>query len=238
LPYAALHVTKNRLAALHRVTEDRMAAVRRDGDRDGDDEGRRLSVDEAARAVGVSRATINGWIQAGLVPSTLTDRRRSLRLPDLSATHAREHADGVLPTWRTDPARAGRRLRRLREAAGCSQLALAAASGVSHEAISVLEHGKRPATGPTIWRLATALGIDPVRFVDNTPIGLATLTVGEAAQRLGVPEQRLQRWLKEGQLPGHKVARQWRIPEIALTELERSGRMRGASRRLDPRYRG
>jgi hypothetical protein len=44
--------------------------------------------------------------------------------------------------------------------------------------------------------------------------------------------------VKQGLLEGRKVSGQWRVPAIAVMELARSGRLRGRSRRLDPRYRG
>ena len=43
----------------------------------------------------------------------------------------------------------------------------------------------------------------------------------------------VQEWLKQGVLPATKVSGRWRVPAIAIAELERSGRLRGASRRLD-----
>jgi hypothetical protein len=53
-----------------------------------------------------------------------------------------------------------------------------------------------------------------------------------------VPAERVQIWLREGQLAGTKVSGQWRVPAVVVAELDRSGRLRGRSRRLDPRYRG
>jgi excisionase family DNA binding protein len=64
------------------------------------------------------------------------------------------------------------------------------------------------------------------------------VTLTEAAARLDVPPERVRHWLKQGVLAGTKVSRQWRVPAIAVAELERSERLRGRSRRLDPRYRG
>ena len=60
----------------------------------------------------------------------------------------------------------------------------------------------------------------------------------EAAARLRVPAGRVQTWLREGKLAGVKVSGQWRVPVSAVRDLARSGRLRGRSRRLDPRYRG
>jgi excisionase family DNA binding protein len=82
-------------------------------------------------------------------------------------------------------------------------------------------------------KLAEALGTEPERFVSDEPIGLRTMSTREAGARLGVPPERVNRWVHEGILPGTKLAGRWRIPEVAVAELERSGRLRGASRRLD-----
>jgi len=87
-------------------------------------------------------------------------------------------------------------------------------------------------------KLSQALGVAPERFVDDSPIGLEMLTTREVVQRLAIPMARIQVWMKHGVLPGVKVSGQWRVPAIAVAELERSGRLRGTSRRLDPRYRG
>jgi excisionase family DNA binding protein len=64
------------------------------------------------------------------------------------------------------------------------------------------------------------------------------MTAREAATLLDIPVERLHQWLKDGILPGMKVGGHWRIPAIAVHELARGGRLRGASRRLDPRYPG
>ena len=157
---------------------------------------------------------------------------------DLLATHAAAHRRAVVPAWRQDPAHAGRRLRMIREAAGLSQLQLAAASGLPHETLSRWETGTWVPLGRNVLPLAQALRVDPARFVGREAIGLDMLTTAEAAFRLDVPIGRLQTWVKQGELPGVKVSGQWRVPAVAVAELGRSGRLRGASRRLDPRYHG
>ena len=197
-----------------------------------------LTVTEAAQEAGVSRWIVASWITSGQLPAVLIEGRRFVRPADLAATQATAHVGTVVPAWRQAPPHAGRRLRALREAAGWSQLQLAAASGVTHEVISTLERGKRAAQATTIQALARALEVDPERFVSHDPIGLTMLTVAEAAQWLEVPAARVQVWLRQGHLPGEKVSGQWRVPAIAVAELERSERLRGRSRRLDPRYRG
>jgi transcriptional regulator with XRE-family HTH domain len=73
--------------------------------------------------------------------------------------------DDVLTAWRRDRTRAGARLRSLRLAAGLTQLELAARSGVSHEAISLLELGRRGPQIATIRRLAEALEVAPADLV-------------------------------------------------------------------------
>jgi len=148
------------------------------------------------------------------------------------------HAGDVLPRWRTNPASAGQRLRRLREAAGLNQQQLARQAGISHEQISRLELGTYAASAPTVHHLSQALGVTPAQFVDDSSLGLELLSVQDAGQRLDVPAGRVRTWMRQGVLPGVKVGMEWRIPAIAVAELERSGRLRGASRRLDPRYRG
>jgi excisionase family DNA binding protein len=197
-----------------------------------------LTVTDAARAAGVSRHTVRGWIAHGILPAVSTGRLRYVRRDALLAAQEVAHLGTVVPRWRDDPRRAGQRLRVVREAAGMSQRALAAATGLTHEAISCLETGKEAAKAATIRALAQALAVDPARFVAHDPLGLTLLSAAEAAARLEVPVPRLQTWLGQGVLPATKVCGRWRIPAIAVVELERSGRLRGNSRRLDPRYRG
>ena len=197
-----------------------------------------FTVTEAAQWSGLSRDTINGWITRGRLPATRRNQRRSVRLADVAQVQAVRHLGAVVPTWRAEPVRVGARLRTLREAAGRSQLALAAASGLTHEAISCLERGQKAPQVTTIRQLAQALGVAPEQFIAHAPLGLTQLSTTEAAARLRVPVGRLRQWLTRGELPGTKVAGQWRVPAIAVYELGRSGRLRGVSRRLDPRYHG
>jgi excisionase family DNA binding protein len=197
-----------------------------------------LTVTEAAQRRGVSRHIIRNWVTRGLLPATRTTGRHFIHPADLVAAQALLHAGEVVPAWRDDPRRAGTRLRALREAAGLSQLQLAAASGVTHEAISNLEGGRRAPFAHTVRQLAQALHVEPERFVAHEPVGLSMLTVVEAATRLDVPPARVRVWVTQGVLPGTKVSGQWRVPAVLVAELERSGRLRGQSRRLDPRYHG
>ena len=92
--------------------------------------------------------------------------------------------------------------------------------------------------GPTLRKLSVALNVAPAQFVEDTPIGLEMLTAPQVAHYLDVTEWRVRHWLKQGVLPATKVGGQWRVPAIAVAELDRSGRLRGESRRLDSRYRG
>jgi excisionase family DNA binding protein len=197
-----------------------------------------LSVTEAAQRSGVSRGTVSSWITGGHLPAIRIAGRRYVRPADLAATQARAHVGTVLPIWRADRQGIGNRLRALREAAGLTQLQLAAASGLTHETISRLERGQRAASAETVRQLAQALRVEPDRFVTHQPVGLTMLTVTEAAAQLEVPVARMRDWVTQGALAGIKVSGQWRVPAVAVAELERSGRLRGRSRRLDPRYRG
>jgi excisionase family DNA binding protein len=197
-----------------------------------------VTVSQAAQQAGVSRDTISSWITQGRLPAVIVQRQRRIVPADLAATQALYHAGAVVPAWRHDPRHAGTRLRQLREAAGFSQVQLAATSGLTHEAISRLEAGQRAPRGASVRRLADALGIAPERFIGRDPIGMTMVTLTEAAVRLEVPPARVRTWLKQGVLAGTKVSRQWRVPAVVVADLERSGRLRGRSRRLDPRYRG
>jgi excisionase family DNA binding protein len=197
-----------------------------------------LTTSEAARRAGVTRATISGWIRGGQLPASLVGHWRRIRPSDLAAVQSTAHVGIVVPAWRQDRQRCGSRLRALREAAGRSQVELAAASGLTHEAISRLELGQRAPQAETVRKLAAALRVDPQQFVDYAPLGLTALPVAEAAARLGVPAGRLQTWLRQGLFDAAKVSGQWRVSSVVVAELGRSGRLRGRSRRLDPRYRG
>jgi excisionase family DNA binding protein len=197
----------------------------------------RVTVAAAASRLGLSRATISGWIGRGLLPAEVVDGRRRVRLANLGAAQAQIHAGVIVPAWRREPRRAGWRLRCLRETAGLTQIELAARSGLTHEAISNLERGRRTPLATTVRALAHALGVDPTAFVGGAAAEPG-LTTAEAAARLGVPAARVQTWLLDGQLVGWKVAGQWRVSRESLAALEASGRMRGRSRRLDPRFRG
>ncbi len=199
---------------------------------------RLLTVSEAAQWAGVSRFTVRGWIVSGLLPSRLLDRRHRIRLADLEAAQAEAHLGSVLPAWRDDRRHAGRRLRALREARGCSQIELSSMSGVTHETISRLETGREAPSAVTVHKLARSLGVPPERFVAHDPLGLTMWTAAETATYLGVPAGRVVQWLHDGLLAGTKVSGRWLVPAVVVVELERSERLRGPSRRLDPRFRG
>ena len=197
-----------------------------------------LSVTAAVQLTGLSRSVISSWITKGLLPAVRLAGRRYVTREDLLATQASIHLGSVVPAWRQDPVHAGRRLRAIREAAGLTQLQLAGVSGLPHESLSRWETGSWVPLGRNVTRLAQVLGVDPARFVSREELGLRLLTAAEAAAWLDVPRDRIWTWAKEGALPGVKSSGQWRIPAIAVMELARSGRLRGESRRLDPRYRG
>ena len=197
-----------------------------------------LGLEQAAQASRVSRHTISGWIQRGILPATNVGRRRFVSRADLVAAQAQAHLGWVVPLWRQDCRRCGQRLRAVREAAGLSQQQLAANTGLTHEAISRLETGHNAPYAETVRTLAQALQVEPEQFVGFEPIGLTELSAREVARQLGIPMKRTQRWIREGVLPAHKVSGQWRVPAVAVRELGGSGRLRGQSLRLDPRYRG
>jgi transcriptional regulator with XRE-family HTH domain len=115
---------------------------------------------------------------------------------------------------------------------------LAAASGLTHVAISNLETGKRSPFTTTVIMLARALDVEPEPFVSRDPGRLTTLSVVEAPARFDVPTGQVQTWLRQELLAGSKVSGQWQEPAVVAAELGRSGRLLGRSRRLDPRYRG
>lgn len=190
-----------------------------------------LTRKQAAALVGVHEQTIVGWQTSGHL-------RRPFTVDRVLAAQQVAHVGEVVPRWRADRVRAGRRLRMLREAAGLNQQQLAHLAGITHEALSNLELGKLAASAPTVRQLSQALGVAPERFVDDTPIGVELLSVQDAGHRLDVPSERIRVWLLQGLLPGSKVNGRWRIPATAVADLERSDRLRDDSCRLDPRYRG
>ena len=197
-----------------------------------------LTVSAAAQRTGLPRTVVSSWITTGQLPAVRINGRRHVKAEDLAATQARAHEGEVVPVWRQNRKRAGKRLRAIREAAGLNQIQLAAASGLTHEAISRLETGSAGRTPrrcaswrePWAWNRS---GSSPA-----TRHGLTLMTVAEAASRLGVPAGRVQIWLRKGQVPGTKVSGEWRVPSVVIAELARSGRLRGRSGRLDPRFRG
>ena len=157
-----------------------------------------LSVTAAAQLTGLSRSIISNWITRGILPAVRMAGRRYVQVEDLLSTHAAVHGRGVVPAWRQDPAHAGRRLRMIREAAGLSQLQVAAASGLPHETLSRWETGTWVPLGRSVLQLAQALRVDPARFVGREAIGLDMLTTAEAAFRLDVPIGRVRTWVKVG----------------------------------------
>ena len=75
----------------------------------------------------------------------------------------------VVVAWRRNRRASGQRLRVLREDAELSQLALAAASGITNDTICRIELGRRAPQAATIERLARALNVAPERFVSDDP---------------------------------------------------------------------
>ena len=71
-----------------------------------------------------------------------------------------------------------------------------------------------------------------MREDDPTAEATGLLTVTEAAQRAGVSPWTISGWITGGRLPAVLIAGRRRIRPTDLA------RLRGRSRRLDPRYRG
>jgi excisionase family DNA binding protein len=197
-----------------------------------------LSAREAARPAGIFQHSITRWCALDSLPATKQDDCWRIAPDDLMATLKARYAGDVVPRWRFDPVRAGRRLRQLREPARLSQLEIGRACDLSHEVVSKRELGQKRPIGETVRRLATVLDVTPEAFVDDSPLGLSLLSTREAAAILDVPFQRVCKWVQTGILPGYKVRVHWRIPTVAVADLTRSGRLRRASHRLAPRCRG
>jgi excisionase family DNA binding protein len=130
---------------------------------------------------------------------------------------AGEEIAAAVVAWRRNRRAAGQRLRFRREAAGMSQLDLAAVAGVVHEAISALELGKRSPRPETLRRLARALDVSPGTLAAGPPAE-EWLTAREAAALLGRGEATVADWVRSGRLPGTKVAGRWRIPASAVRQ--------------------
>src|SRR5215203_1497192 len=76
-----------------------------------------LTVTAAAERSGLPRTVISGWITTGQLPAVRFNGRRHIRAEDLAATQARAHEGEVVPVWRQNRKRAGKRSPELRGAA-------------------------------------------------------------------------------------------------------------------------
>ncbi len=85
-----------------------------------------LTLAQAAELVGVTRSTVSGWLSSGHLTAVMYGRRRYVRPEDLANAQTKAHVGSVVPAWRQNPRRAGKRLRSLREAAGMDQIRLGA----------------------------------------------------------------------------------------------------------------
>ena len=194
-----------------------------------------LTFTEAARRSGLSRATIQYWIRTRLLPSVKVQGQHCLGLADLAHAQALAHVGTALPVWRRDPAHTGRRLRQVRKDAGLNQQQLAAATELTNEAISHLEPGSYVPYPQTLRALAQALGIGPIVVVSRQPLAAKTWSSAEVAAFLDVSRVRVECSAHTGTVPAVRVSGQWRFPREPILELERRGRLRDRSRRLDPR---
>ena len=124
-----------------------------------------LTLRQAAQTVGVSPSTVSGWLSSGHLTSVMFGHRRYVRPEDLANAQTMAHVGSVVPAWRQDPHRAGKRLRSLREASGLNQIRLGAACGLSHEAVSKIEGGRTSPSAESVRKLARALDVAPEVFV-------------------------------------------------------------------------
>jgi transcriptional regulator with XRE-family HTH domain len=83
----------------------------------------------------------------------------------------------------------GRRLRELREARNISMRTLAAQSGLSANALSMIERGKTSPSVSTLYKLADALGV-PITAFFGTESGKENIILIRADERTRVPFSR------------------------------------------------
>src|SRR5918997_1084177 len=88
-----------------------------------------LTVTAAARQTGLSRSIVSSWVTTGQLPAVRVNGRRHVRVQDVVATQAHAHEGEVVPAWRQNRRRGGKRLRAIRGAARPNQIPLAAARG-------------------------------------------------------------------------------------------------------------
>lgn len=98
----------------------------------------------------------------------------------------------------------GRRLARMRDEAGLSQPALAAAAGVHRQTIARLEGGSALPNGTTAAALARALGKSTDELLGTKTVDAKSAAVideflasGEAAKMLPPPSEKEIAWLRE-----------------------------------------
>lgn len=129
-----------------------------------------------------------------------------------------------------DPARFGARLRRLREAAGLSQTALAG-DDLHPSYISLLESGRRTATPAALEVIARRLGVGVDELTGSTGRDLeAPVALAESALGLGRPEEALD-LLDQVDLDTAALDRSpllLRAARARATALERLGRLQDA----------
>jgi transcriptional regulator with XRE-family HTH domain len=74
--------------------------------------------------------------------------------------------DSRRPCVPETPTYFARKLTEFREAAGVSTYRLAQLTGITRQALALLESGRRVPTWDTVQRLALALGVDCTAFID------------------------------------------------------------------------
>ena len=197
-----------------------------------------LTRKEAAELAGVSEDTIKGWV---------TTRAPALLLPWPSpAVHQAMCVtrNMAAPRRGCGSALAGRSRSLRASACGCCVNRQGSISSSWPSRPGSPRGNSPPGTwrsmplAPTVHQLSQALGVAPERFVDDTPSGSSCSPPRKWDNASMCRQGGCGTGCGRGCLPGVKVGGEWRVPAIAVAELDRSGRLRGASRRLDPRYRG
>ena len=146
---------------------------------------------EAAQEVGVSRATVNGWITSGKLPSVHVGFRRFVRPDHLAAAQATARVGEVVPVQRADRTRV--RSVTAGSPRGDGAKSAGVGGGQRPDPRSDLLLGARAERSERRKRAKNSPRpeVEPEQFVSRETVGLATMTVAEAAARLSVPADRV-----------------------------------------------